>query len=78
MQQQLVQQQIVEHESSVTLNKSCKTENQIVQHYPLDETHLDAVGGLIELRSFTLVHQQVEFVGAMRLRPIRTNRSVSC
>ena len=43
--------------------------------HPLDETHLDAVRGLMQLRGFTPVHQQVELVGAMRLRSTRTNRS---
>ena len=36
-----------------------------------DETHLDAVRGLSDQEVFTPVHQQVELVGAMRLRPIR-------
>ena len=44
----------------------------------LDETHLDAVRGLILLRGFHPDHQQVELVGAMRLRSTRTNRSASC
>ena len=35
---------------------------------PLDETHLDAVRGLILLRGFHPAHQQVELVGAMRLQ----------
>ena len=42
---------------------------------PLDETHLDAVRGLILPRGFQPAHQQVELVGAMRLRSTRTNRS---
>ena len=45
---------------------------------PLDETHLDAVRGLILLRGFRPAHQQVELVRAMRLRSTRTNRSASC
>ena len=44
------------------------------QYYPLDETHLDAVRGLILPRGFHPVHQQVELVGAMRLCLTRTNR----
>ena len=44
----------------------------------LDETHLDAVRGLMSQRGFTSAHQQVELVGAMRLRPTRTNRSAYC
>ena len=39
------------------------------------KTHLDAVRGLILLRGFHPAHQQVELVGAMRLRSTRTNRS---
>ena len=46
--------------------------------HPLDETHLDAVRGLILLRGFHPAHQQVELVGAMRLRSTRTNRSAYC
>ena len=42
---------------------------------PLDETHLNVVRGLILPRGFHPVHQQVELVGAMRLRSTRTNRS---
>ena len=42
---------------------------------PLDETHLDAVRGLILPRGFQPAHQQVELVGAMRLCSTRTNRS---
>ena len=45
---------------------------------PLDETHLDAVRGLIQLRGF---HPSASTSGARRsdgLRPIRTNRSASC
>ena len=42
---------------------------------PLDETHLDAVRGLILPRGFHPAHQKVEVVGAMRLRSTRTNRS---
>ena len=45
---------------------------------PLDETHLDTVMGLILLRGFRPEHQQVEPVGAMRLRSTRTSRSASC
>ena len=45
------------------------------QQHPLDETHLDAVRGLILLRGFRPAHQQVELVRAMRLRSTRTNRS---
>ena len=45
---------------------------------PLDEAHLDAVRGLMLQRGFTPVHQQVELVGAMRLRSTRTNRSAYC
>ena len=41
----------------------------------LDETHLDAVRGLTLPRGFHPAHQQVELVGAMRLRSTRTNRS---
>ena len=43
--------------------------------HPLDETHLDAVRGLILLRGFHPAHQQVELVGAMQLCSTRTNRS---
>ena len=43
--------------------------------HPLDETHLDAVSGLILPRGFHPAHQQVELVGAMWLRLTRTNRS---
>ena len=42
---------------------------------PLDETHLDAVRGLILPGGFHPVHQQVELVRVMRLRSTRTNRS---
>ena len=42
---------------------------------PLDETHLDAVRGLILQRGFHPAHQQLELVGAMRLCSTRTNRS---
>ena len=42
---------------------------------PLDETHIDAVRGIIVLRGFHPAYQQVELVGAMRLCPTRTNRS---
>ena len=42
---------------------------------PLDETHLDAVRGLILPRGFHPAHQQVELVGAMRLCSTRTNKS---
>ena len=38
---------------------------------------VEGVGGLSNLEVFAPVHQKVELVGAMRLRPIRTNRSVS-
>ena len=41
----------------------------------LDETHLDAVRGLILPRGFHPAHQQVELVGAMRLCSTMTNRS---
>ena len=44
----------------------------------LDETHLDAVRGLILLTDFRPVHQQVELVRAMRLRSTKTNRSAYC
>ena len=44
-------------------------------YHPLDETHLDAMRGLISPRGFHPAHQQVELVGAMRLRSTRTNRS---
>ena len=44
----------------------------------LDETHLEAVRGFMQLRGFTSVHQQVELVGAMWLRSTRTNRSAYC
>ena len=47
------------------------------QQHPLNETHLDAVRGLILLRGFCPAHQQVELVEAMRLRSTRTNRSAS-
>ena len=50
----------------------------ITQLVPLDETHLDAVRGLILLRGFRPAHQQVELVRAMRLRSTGTNKSVSC
>ena len=43
----------------------------------LDETHLDAVRGLILLKRFQLVHQQEELVGAMLLRSIRTKNGSS-
>ena len=43
--------------------------------FPLDETHLDTVRGLILPRGFHPAHQQVELVGAMRLCSTRTNRS---
>ena len=49
---------------------SCGTES-----VPLDETHLDAVRGLILARGFHPTHQQVELFGAMWLRSTRTNRS---
>ena len=42
---------------------------------PLDETHLDAMRGLILPRGFHPAHQQVELVRAMRLCLTRTNRS---
>ena len=42
--------------------------------FPLDETHLDSVRGLILPRSLHPEHQ-VELVGAMRLCSTRTNRS---
>ena len=42
---------------------------------PLDETHLDAVRGLILPRGFHPAHQQVELVRAMWLCSSRTNRS---
>ena len=45
------------------------------QVHPLDETHLDAVRGLILPRGFHPAHQQIELVGAMRLCSTRTNRS---
>ena len=45
------------------------------KHHPLEETHLDAVRGLILPRGFHPTHQEVELVGAMRLRSTRTNRS---
>ena len=48
---------------------------QIRCQHPLDETHLDAVRGLILPRAFHPAHQQVELVGAMRLCSTRTNRS---
>ena len=35
-------------------------------------------GGLSNQEVFPPVHQQAELVGAMQLRPIRTNRSTSC
>ena len=44
-------------------------------HHPLDETHLDAVRGLILPRGFHPAHQQVELDRVMRLRSTRTNRS---
>ena len=43
--------------------------------HPLDETHLDAVRGLILPRGFHPAHQQVELVGAMRLCSTSTSRS---
>ena len=46
-----------------------------MQLLPLDETHLDAVRGLILPRGFHPAHQQVELVRAMWLRSTRTNRS---
>ena len=46
-----------------------------VQQSPLNETHLDAVKGLILLRGSNPVHQQEELVGAMVLRSTRTSRS---
>ena len=49
-----------------------------MRKYPLGETHLDAVRGLIKLRGFNPVHQQEELVGAMLLRSTRTNRSSLC
>ena len=51
---------------------------QIDNEYPLDETHLDAVRGLILSRGFHPAHQQVELVRAMQLRSKRTNRSAYC
>ena len=68
------------------LNQSCdviissiiSSGDQLQQKAPLDETHLDAVRGLIVLRGFRPAHQQVELVRAMRLRSTRTNRSASC
>ena len=45
---------------------------------PLDETHVDVVRELIELRGFRRSASKSRVVGAMRLRPIRTNRSTSC
>ena len=56
----------------VFLKRACYT---IRQNHPLDETHLDVVRGLILPRGFHPAHQQVELVGAMRLRSTRTNRS---
>ena len=56
----------------VFLKRICYT---IPQYHPLDETHLDAVRGLILPRDFYPAHQQVELVGAMRLRSTRTNKS---
>ena len=50
----------------------------ITQLVPFDETHLDAVRGLILLRGFRPAHQQVELVRTMRLRSTRTNKSASC
>ena len=44
-------------------------------HHPLDETHLDAVRGLVLPRGFHPAHQQVELIGAMWLCSTRTNRS---
>ena len=43
-------------------------------YHTLDEPHLDVVRGLILPRGFHPSHQQVEFVGAMRLSSTRTNR----
>ena len=44
-------------------------------HFPLDETHLDAVRGLILPRGSPPAHQQVELIGALRLCSARTSRS---
>ena len=44
------------------------------KHHPLEETHLDAVRGLILPRGFHPTHQQVELVGAMQLCLTRINR----
>ena len=48
---------------------------QNTNNYPFSETHLDAVRVLILPRGFHPVHQQVELVGAIRLRSTWTNRS---
>ena len=54
------------------------TVTELRKHFPLDETHLDAVRGLILPRGFHPAHQQVELVRAMRLRSTRTYRSAYC
>ena len=53
-------------------------QQQLHQQLPFDETHLDAVRGLILPRGFHPAHQQVELVRTIRLRSTRTNRSAYC
>ena len=69
---------ILKNAKRVELNSKISTASLNTQTFPLDETHLDAVRGLILLKGFHPVHQQVQLVGAMRLSSTRTNRSAYC
>ena len=74
-QQQHQQQHKQYHNQKQHRMQQPQQQQQLHQQLPFDETHLDAVRGLILPRGFHPAHQQVELVRVMRLRSTRTNRS---
>ena len=55
-------------QNSENITKVITYENTYKNMFPLDETHLGAVRGLILPRDFHPAHQQVELVGESAVR----------
>ena len=66
-----------ERQNTTSRSKYYK-QDETPRSFPSMKPNLTRWGGLSNQEVFTLVHQQVELVGAIRLRLIRTNRSASC